>query len=100
MAESIENIPEELPLHDLDPKTRELIEKVLASGRPLHFTRGGERAALLLDADAYREQQRRLALMEHLARSRRDLDAGHGMSQEQVEALMDEWLPLLRCRPC
>jgi PHD/YefM family antitoxin component YafN of YafNO toxin-antitoxin module len=93
MADPIQSVADELPLKDLDPQTRQLAEQVLATRRPLAFTQGGEPAALLVDADAYRERERRLALMGRLARGRRELDEGHGLSQAEVEALLEEWLP-------
>jgi prevent-host-death family protein len=93
MAESPSVVPDELALSELDPQSRQLVERVLSTRRPLRITRGAGSAAVILDAAAYEQQQRRLSLMEHLAQGRRDLDEGRTMTQEQVEALMEEWLP-------
>lgn len=93
MSESTPSTADELALHDLDAGTRRLVEQVRATGRPLRITEDGASTAVLLDAAAYEEQQRRLTLMEHLAHGRKDLDEGRTLTQEQVEALLEEWLP-------
>ena len=79
-------------LSALGPQTQELIERVRVSWCPLVITRDGQPAVVLVEAQSYEEQQRRLALMERIAQGERDFAEGRTHTQEEVEALLDEWL--------
>ena len=82
----------ELTFDDLDPNTRMLIERVQTTKCPVVITRQGEAAAVLIEAGEYELQLRRLALLERVARAERELGDGQTHSQEEVEALLDNWL--------
>jgi predicted transcriptional regulator len=43
-------------------------------------------------ARAFQEQQQRLALLEGIIQGEKDLAEGRTHTQEEVEALLDEWL--------
>jgi prevent-host-death family protein len=79
-------------LSALDSQSQELIEQVRVSRCPLVVTKDGQPAVVLIEARAYDEQQRRLALMERIIQGERDLAEGRTHTQAEVEALLDEWL--------
>jgi prevent-host-death family protein len=81
-----------LPFSDLNQQTQRLVEQVQATKRPLIIVRDGQSAAVLVEAQEYEQQTRRLALMERIARGKQDIAAGRTHTQEEVEALLDEWL--------
>ena len=73
-------------------QTQRIIEQVETTRRPLVITRRGHSTVVLIDAEAYELQQRRLALMEHIAQGKQDIANGHTYTQEEAEALLDEWM--------
>ena len=81
-----------LPFSDLNPQTQRLVEQVRATKSPLVITKDGQSAVVLIEARAYAEQERRLALMERIAQGERDFAEGRTHTQEEVEVLLDEWL--------
>lgn len=80
-------------LNTLDAQTQQLVEKVKTSKRPLVITRQGEADVLLIDAEDYEWQQRRFLLMEKIAQGKQDIAEGRFHTQEEVEAMLDSWLP-------
>ena len=81
-----------LSISELEIKTQRLVEHVETTKRPLVITRQGQSTVVLIDAEAYELQQRRLALMEHIAKGKQDIANGQTYTQEEAEALLDEWL--------
>jgi prevent-host-death family protein len=92
MAKTSPTSEDVLPFSALSEKTQRLVEQVQKTKRPLVITRRGHSAAVLLDAAEYQLQQQRLILMERIARGKRDIAEGRTHTQEEVEALLDEWL--------
>jgi prevent-host-death family protein len=92
MAKAIDATEGVLPLSALDSQSQELIEQVRVSQCPLVVTKDGQPAVVLIEARAFEEQQQRLALMERIIRGEKDLAEGRTHTQEEVEALLDEWL--------
>lgn len=80
-----------LPMSALSQQTQRLVEQVQTTKRPLVITKRGQLAAVLVDAAEYEQQQRRLALMERIARGKLDVVEGRTYTQEEVESLLDEW---------
>jgi prevent-host-death family protein len=81
-----------IPVHALDPETQELIEQVRASRCPLVVTREGQPIVVLVEAAAFDQQQQRLALMERISQGEKDFADGRTHTQEEVEALLEQWL--------
>ncbi len=81
-----------LAIDALDPKTQNLVNHVQTTKCSIVITRDGEAAAVLVEAGEYDLQRRQLALMERVVRAERDLAEGRTHPQEEVEALLDNWL--------
>ena len=92
MAETKSGVEEGLAFDALDSQMQQLVEQVQASGSPLVITKDGRSAVILVEAHEYEQQQRRLMLMDRIARGKQDIANGRVHSQEEVEALLDEWL--------
>jgi prevent-host-death family protein len=92
MAKAIDTTEVVFPLSALDSQTQEFIERVRVSRCPLVVTADGQPAVVLIEARAFEEQQQRLALMERIIQGEKDLAEGRTHTQEEVEALLDEWL--------
>lgn len=80
-----------LPFRGLCPETQQLVEQVQATKRPLIITRDGKCAAVLVDAEVYELLQRRLAIQQFILEGKRDVATGRTHTQEEVEAMMEEW---------
>jgi prevent-host-death family protein len=89
MAKATETPEDVLPFSALSEKTQRLVDQVQKTKRPLVITRSGQSAVVLVDAEEYGLQQRRLMLMERIARGKRDITEGRTHTQEEVEALLE-----------
>ncbi len=92
MSKATDVTEDVIPFSALNPQTQQLVEQVRATKSPLVITKDGQSAVVLVEARAYEEQERRLALMERIAQGERDFAEGRTHTQEEVEALLDEWL--------
>jgi prevent-host-death family protein len=92
VAQTTESIEGVFAFSDLSAETQSLVERVRETKRPLVITKDGQHTVVLVEAEQYELQQRRLSLMERIERGKRDIAEGRFRSQEEVEAMMDEWL--------
>ena len=76
----------------LKRRATELLEEVEREGEPILITRRGLPSAYLVDVETYEFQQRRMAILEGIARGERDIAAGRVLSHEEVEKRMAKWL--------
>lgn len=77
---------------ELRTKAAQIIQRTHQTGRPILVTQYGRSAAVLLDVAEYQRQQRRMALLEQIALSKRDVAAGRVYTQAQIEAELEDWL--------
>jgi prevent-host-death family protein len=59
---------------------------------PILITQHGRPAAYLVDVESYDELQRRLALLQGIARGERAIGEGRTLSQAQAKTRMSRWL--------
>jgi len=77
-----------IPITDLQQKTKKYVQMVRETGRPIVITQRGRPAAVLASADDFEGYLVTLDEMsypdseERLARAKRDLDAGRGITLE------------------
>ena len=77
------------PLNELHDQVRSLVDQVRTSGSPMVLTDEGRPAAVLAPAEEYALQQRRLALLEHIAEGEADIASGRVHAQEEIDAIVD-----------
>ena len=92
MAGEAVSIHTGLPLADLDPNARQLVQRVLATKQPVGITENGRVAVVVVEAEEYRRQQQRLHLLERIAQAEEDFAAGRVHTQAEAEAVMDRLL--------
>lgn len=80
-----------IPVTELKSHTREVLEKVARTGEPVLVTQKGRSAALIVDVEEYQRQQRRLIILEKIARGERDILEGKGISHAQLKAEVARW---------
>jgi len=70
----------------------QLLADLRASGEPVLITEHGKPAAYLLDVDTYEFMQRRMTLLDGIARGERALLEGRTFSQAEARDKMKKWL--------
>ena len=73
------------PVTILKTKGTRLISRVRKTRQPLVLTENGKAAAVLQDAETYREQQQALLLLKFLAQGDKELREGKGITHRQAK---------------
>ena len=80
-----------IPVTELKAHTKEVLARVGCSGEIL-ITQNGHSAVFLVDVEVYQNQQRKLHLLEQIAKGEREIIEGKGLSQANVEKKVKGWL--------
>lgn len=76
----------------LKRQATDLLEVVEREREPILITHHGLPAAYLVDATSFEAMQRRMALLESIARGERAIDEGRVLSHAAAEQRMSRWL--------
>ena len=76
----------------LKRKATEIIAEVEAERDPVLITQHGRPAAYLVDVETYEDTQRRLAILEGIARGERAIEEGRVVSHAEAKKRMARWL--------
>jgi len=76
----------------LKRKATEIIANLAAERDPVLITQHGRPAAYLVDVSTYENTQRRLAILEGIARGERAVEEGRVVSHSQARKRMARWL--------
>ena len=76
----------------LKRKATEIIADVEAERDPVLITQHGRPAAYLVDVETYENTQRRLAILEGIARGERAVEEGRVISHAEAKKRMARWL--------
>jgi prevent-host-death family protein len=76
----------------LKRKATEILSQVERDKMPVLITQHGRPAAYLVDVETYEELQRRLAVLEGIARGERAIEEGRTFSQAEARMRMQRWL--------
>ena len=76
----------------LKRRATELIDEVSREKEPIMITRHGLPSAYLIDVETFEWQQRRIELLEAIARGERDVAEGRVVSHEQAKRRLAKWL--------
>ena len=76
----------------LKRKATEILSQLENEKAPILITQHGRPAAYLVDVATYDELQRRLAVLQGIARGERAIEEGRTFSQAQAKARMSRWL--------
>lgn len=76
----------------LKRRATELLVEVEREKEPILITRHGLPSAYLVDAETFEFQQKRIELLEGIARGERAFAEGRTLTQEEVENRMAKWL--------
>lgn len=76
----------------LKRKATEIIAELGIERDPVLITQHGRPAAYLVDVETYEQTQRRLAVLEGIARGERAIEEGRVVSQVEAKKRMARWL--------
>jgi prevent-host-death family protein len=76
----------------LKRRATELLADVERDKEPILITQHGLPSAYLVDVESYEIQQRRMALLEGIARGELALAEGRSVSHAQAKARLSRWL--------
>jgi prevent-host-death family protein len=76
----------------LKRKATEIIAEIEAERDPVLITQHGRPAAYLVDVETYEDTQRRLAILEGIARGERAVEEGRVVSRAEARKRMARWL--------
>ena len=76
----------------LKRRATEIIAEVQESHDPILITQHGLPAAYLVDVESYEALQRRLSIMEGIARGERAIEEGRTVTHAEARKRMSRWL--------
>jgi prevent-host-death family protein len=76
----------------LKRKATEILSSLERERTPILITQHGRAAAYLIDVETYEELQRRVALLEGIARGERAVENGRVVSHSEAKNRMSRWL--------
>ncbi|HEY0745988.1 MAG TPA: type II toxin-antitoxin system Phd/YefM family antitoxin [Steroidobacteraceae bacterium] len=76
----------------LKRRATELLAQLKADPDPILITQHGLPAAYLVDVDAYDKLQKRIGLLEGLARGEKAVEEGRVLTQAKAKQRMARWL--------
>ncbi|HEX8311550.1 MAG TPA: type II toxin-antitoxin system Phd/YefM family antitoxin [Chthoniobacteraceae bacterium] len=76
----------------LKRKATEIIAELEKERDPVLITQHGRPAAYLVDVESYEDTQRRLAILEGIARGERAIEEGRVVTNEDARKRMARWL--------
>ena len=76
----------------LKRKATEIIAELESDRDPVLITQHGRPAAYLVDVETYEDTQRKLAILEGIARGERAVEEGRVVSHAQAKQRMARWL--------
>jgi prevent-host-death family protein len=76
----------------LKRRATELLAELKADAEPILITQHGLPAAYLVDVDSYDKLQKRIGLLEGIARGERAVEEGRVLTQGEAKKRMARWL--------
>lgn len=80
-----------IPVTELKSHTKQVLEKVMRTGEPTLVTQNGHSAVLIVDVEAYQMQQKKLYLLEQIAKGEREILQGKGVPHAEAVKKIRSW---------
>ena len=80
-----------IPVTELKNHTKEILARVNRTGDPVLVTQMGHSAVLIVDVGVYQSQQKKLVLLEQIARGEREILEGKGIAHSEVVRKVHSW---------
>jgi prevent-host-death family protein len=76
----------------LKRQATELLDDIERSREPILITQHGQPSAYLVDVESYELMQRRMKLLEGIARGEKAIEEGRTLSHAQAKQRLSRWL--------
>ena len=76
----------------LKRQATKVLERIRVEKEPLLITEHGKAAAYLVDVESYEANEKRMRLLEGLARGEQAIADGRVVSNDQAKAKFEKWL--------
>ena len=80
-----------IPVTELKSHTKQVLEKVMRTGEPALITQNGHSAVMIVDVESYQSQQKKLHLLELIAKGEREILQGKGLAHSEVAKKAKAW---------
>ena len=80
-----------IPVSELKARMKEILARVSRTGAPVLVTQKGHSAVLIVGVEAYQRQQRKVEILEEIARGERELVEGKGIPHGEVLRRASAW---------
>ncbi len=80
------------PVTSLEWQATELLSELKRSREPILITQHGRPSAYLVDVETYEVLQKRMSLLEGIARGERAIEEGRTVSHAQAKQRMARWM--------
>ena len=80
-----------IPVTELKNRTKQILERVARTGEPILVTQNGRSAVFIVDVASYQAQQKRLFLLEEIAKGEKEILSGKGISHSEALRRMKSW---------
>ena len=80
-----------IPVSELKNRMKQILDQVVKTGEPVLVTQKGHSVVVILDVDVFQQQQRKLGLLEKIAKGEREILEGKGMTHAEVMQRSKNW---------
>lgn len=80
-----------IPIAELKHQTEKILARVKRTRSPILVTQHGRGAAIILNVVFYQAQQRRLKILEEIAKGEKEILEGKGISHSEVVRKAKTW---------
>ena len=80
-----------IPVTELKTRTKQILERVMKTGSPVLVTQNGHSAVFIVDVEVFQQQERKLQILEKIARGEREIAEGKGIPHEKIRAEVAQW---------
>ncbi len=80
-----------IPVTELKNQTKKVLARVKRTGTPILVTQNGRSAVVILDVGFYQTQQRRLKILEEIAKGEKQILEGKGIPHSEVVKRVKDW---------
>ncbi len=80
-----------IPVTELKNHTKEVLGRVMKTGEAMLVTQNGHSAVVIMDVESYQNQQRKLHLLEEIAKGEREILHGRGITHSDAIKKIKSW---------
>ena len=81
-----------IPVTELKNRTKQILQRIARTGSPILVTQNGHSAVVMMNVESYQSQQRKLRLLEEIAKGEKDVQEGKVLSHGEVKRKMKHWI--------